>query len=624
MGTGLNALGEKQVNFSTNGGPDGLAGTQGDPAVTALANGDFVVVYENPQAGRQSAGAFLRRERKCDPSACIERAPERVSSTLIQPRTFRSIPQSPRRPTADFSSPIPTPRSHSTSLVTNVTFEVNNIDVRRYDNTTGLSAPFVIDIGAAIIHLPNAGPVDNPAIAAFADGTSIVTWEFDYGNQAGGRRRLFRVSQFHRQRVPLLAGSRSAPLDVAQRLPRRGQGRNSGNLAAIVYAADRGPLTGQDIILDGCLIPRRTELVAPDHYFWRREPDRLFRSRRGGAERWTLRRRRARRYDVRPGRKHLRSRHARGDSRAQPPGILAAGANPHVAGVPGGGFVVSFDNSSGNVIEQRFGPDGSVLFNPGVANSVTTGTQDQNAIAANASGTVFVAWQDGSSGNPNSTDADTRIEAQAFHAPPLPQENFNGDLHSDILWQNANGQASVWEMSGNTRTGGGPVSANPGPAWRAIGPGDFNDDGFSDILFQNTTTGQASVWEMNGHTRIGGGPVSPNPGTAWKAIGTGDFDGDGHSDILWQNASSGQASIWEMNGNTRTGGGPVTPNPGPSLDSDWKRRFQPRRPFRHLVAEQEHRPSLDLGNERERVDRRRTREPQSRACLESDRNGRFQ
>ena len=69
---------------------------------------------------------------------------------------------------------------------------------------------------------------------------------------------------------------------------------------------------------------------------------------------------------------------------------------------------------------------------------------------------------------------------------------------------------------------------------------------------------------MNGNTLVGGGTVSPNPGPSWTEIGTGDFNDDGHSDILWQNASSGQASIWEMNGNTLIGGGTVSPNPGPS------------------------------------------------------------
>ena len=96
--------------------------------------------------------------------------------------------------------------------------------------------------------------------------------------------------------------------------------------------------------------------------------------------------------------------------------------------------------------------------------------------------------------------------------------DFNGDRMSDILWQNTNGQASIWDMSGNSLVGGGAVSPNPGSNWKAIGAGDFNGDGLSDILFQNTSTGQASVWEMNGNRLIGCGPVSANPGASWRAV----------------------------------------------------------------------------------------------------------
>jgi hypothetical protein len=62
------------------------------------------------------------------------------------------------------------------------------------------------------------------------------------------------------------------------------------------------------------------------------------------------------------------------------------------------------------------------------------------------------------------------------------------------------------------------VSPNPGPSWRAIGTGDFNDDGHSDILWQNTSW-RVSIWEMNGTDRIGGGAISANPGPSWYAIG---------------------------------------------------------------------------------------------------------
>ncbi len=160
------------------------------------------------------------------------------------------------------------------------------------------------------------------------------------------------------------------------------------------------------------------------------------------------------------------------------------------------------------------------------------------------------------------------------------------------------------------------MSPNPGPSWNAIGTGDFFAGGSSDILWQNTSTGQASIWEMNGNSLIGGGrreprsraetgapsgraistatafptscgrtrppakprsgnereqadnggrAVDPNPGPAWKAIGTGDFNKDGDSDILWQNTSTGQVSIWEMSGNTLKGGGPGQPQSGAEL-----------------------------------------------------------
>jgi uncharacterized repeat protein (TIGR03803 family) len=185
-----------------------------------------------------------------------------------------------------------------------------------------------------------------------------------------------------------------------------------------------------------------------------------------------------------------------------------------------------------------------------------------------------ILWQNASTGQASiwETNGNSLIGVEPVSPSTGPtwteigNGDFNKDGDADILWQNANtGQASIWEMRGDSLIAGGPASPNPGPSWKAIGTGDFNGDGFSDdILWQNTSTGQASIWEMDGNSLVGGGPVSPNPGPAWKAIGTGDFNKDGSSDILFQNTSSGQVSIWEMHGNSLIGGGPVSPNPGPA------------------------------------------------------------
>ncbi len=120
-----------------------------------------------------------------------------------------------------------------------------------------------------------------------------------------------------------------------------------------------------------------------------------------------------------------------------------------------------------------------------------------------------------SSSNPHSTDTDTRIEAQAFHVQPLPQPDFDGDLHLRH-----------------------PVAEFERPG---LGLGDERE----------------------------------------------------HLD-------------------RRRGGQPQS---RACLESDRSRRFQRRRPFRHPVAEYEHRPSLDLGDERQHLDWRRPRQPQSWAEL---------
>jgi FG-GAP-like repeat len=145
---------------------------------------------------------------------------------------------------------------------------------------------------------------------------------------------------------------------------------------------------------------------------------------------------------------------------------------------------------------------------------------------------------------------------------PEPGRFNAGGRSPDILWQNTDGQAAIWELNGTNVISEAAVGANPGPSWQAIGTGDFNGDGHSDILWQNTS-GQAVIWELNGTNVISEAAVGANPGPSWQAIGTGDFNGDGHSDILWQN-TDGQAAIWEMNGLNVSGAAAVGANPGPS------------------------------------------------------------
>ena len=110
--------------------------------------------------------------------------------------------------------------------------------------------------------------------------------------------------------------------------------------------------------------------------------------------------------------------------------------------------------------------------------------------------------------------------------------------------------------AGKVRAIGSAVVANPGANWKVVGTGDFNGDGHSDILLQNTN-GTVAIWEMNGVSATSSA-VLANPGPNWHAIGT-----NGGSDILLQN-TSGQTAIWDTSGTSITGSGAVSANAGPN------------------------------------------------------------
>jgi len=46
----------------------------------------------------------------------------------------------------------------------------------------------------------------------------------------------------------------------------------------------------------------------------------------------------------------------------------------------------------------------------------------------------------------------------------IVSSDFNGDGKSDLLWQNSSGEVAVWEINGTSVIGSASL-ANPGRAW---------------------------------------------------------------------------------------------------------------------------------------------------------------
>jgi len=99
------------------------------------------------------------------------------------------------------------------------------------------------------------------------------------------------------------------------------------------------------------------------------------------------------------------------------------------------------------------------------------------------------------------------------------------------------------------------------PKYHVVGVGDFDQDGVSDLLFQNSDTGQLVVTKAGGAPPAGGGVIASVPANGWLVKAVADYNNDGKPDIVFQNATTNQVVVWYMNGLSFMGGGTVTSKP---------------------------------------------------------------
>ena len=65
-----------------------------------------------------------------------------------------------------------------------------------------------------------------------------------------------------------------------------------------------------------------------------------------------------------------------------------------------------------------------------------------------------------------------------------------------------------------------PASTN----WKIVGTGDFNTDGKTGLLWQNTATGAVGIWETNGFQIAAANNVATIPPSShWQIAGTGEL-----------------------------------------------------------------------------------------------------
>ena len=124
-------------------------------------------------------------------------------------------------------------------------------------------------------------------------------------------------------------------------------------------------------------------------------------------------------------------------------------------------------------------------------------------------------------------------------------------------------------MDGNLQTSGGGVGPAGGIAdtnWQIVGTGDFNGDGYTDLVWHHGTEGWVSVWLLAGENLLDARALSPNrvPDTNWRVQAVGDMNRDGRPDLIWRTAQPGLRYLRLMNGTSVIEGRLLTPTRSPT------------------------------------------------------------
>jgi uncharacterized delta-60 repeat protein len=186
-----------------------------------------------------------------------------------------------------------------------------------------------------------------------------------------------------------------------------------------------------------------------------------------------------------------------------------------------------------------------------------------------STGGYNIVWKSGSSAT-----GQTIADINDVNWKPVGVADYNGDFKDDILWRNTStGANTIWNGASNTDSRSVTAIADTNWAiqgqngtWLAEQPTrkvsyDFDFDGKSDILWNNTSTGANIIWK--GGVSATQQVVGSVADTSWKIAGIGDFDGDGKADLLWRNATNGSNAIWKgANGGNVQSLSPTT--------TDWK------------------------------------------------------
>jgi serralysin len=119
--------------------------------------------------------------------------------------------------------------------------------------------------------------------------------------------------------------------------------------------------------------------------------------------------------------------------------------------------------------------------------------------------------------------------------------DWNGDGRTDFIFRHVNGMVAVWAMNG-TAIGTAQVLGSVGQAINLEAAVDLDGDARADLVFNDWSANQIFAWRNTAGGLVTTGALIQNGTQSFK--GVGDFNGDGFGDIVLQSATGGRTLHW--------------------------------------------------------------------------------
>jgi hypothetical protein len=165
------------------------------------------------------------------------------------------------------------------------------------------------------------------------------------------------------------------------------------------------------------------------------------------------------------------------------------------------------------------------------------------------------------------------VDVGAHPAGWLPSGtgDFNADGFSDLLWYNSsNRDIDVWKLANGAWAGSIDAGSHPA-GYQPAGFGDLNGDGTSDVIWFNPTTRDVDLWKISNGQWAGSVDTGTHPAGYTPTL-TGDFNGDGTGDIVWYNAATRDVDLWKIANGQWAGSVDIGTHPAgytPALSGDF-------------------------------------------------------